>query len=356
MEISKNFPGGNIRVLSIEGDRVLLANEIRDTMQDWFYWAFRVTGAAGRTITFDFGEKPWVGYWGPAVSHDLSAWAWGGTVREDRKAFTYAFGPGEDDVYFCHDLLYSVERFARFAAEKGLCVSTLCKSEKGVDQPLVTLGEGEDTILLTSRHHACESTGTYVMEGILREFLEKPLPGVRILAAPFIDMDGVMAGDQGKSRSPHDHNRDYTDAPTYASVRAVKALAEKEHIIYMLDLHSPWHLSGRNDVAFEVRKNVDMRPAQARFGELFEAECRADPAAFQYRTENDLDTGLEWNKEDVMSVASTGFFSHRAGVRLCFSLETPYFGLPGNVVTQENLIEMGRCVARAIRSARQEGV
>ena len=115
MEITKDFPGGNIRLIRVDGDHVFLENEIRDTTEDWFYWAFRVKGAAGRTVTFDFSPKAWIGYFGAAVSHDLMKWAWGGEVSEDRCAFTYAFGPDEDDVYFCHDLRYPVELFERFA-------------------------------------------------------------------------------------------------------------------------------------------------------------------------------------------------------------------------------------------------
>lgn len=356
MEITKDFPGGNIRLIRVDGDHVFLENEIRDTTEDWFYWAFRVKGAAGRTVTFDFSPKAWIGYFGAAVSHDLMKWAWGGEVSEDRCAFTYAFGPDEDDVYFCHDLRYPVERFERFAKERKLPVSTLCLSEKGAKQPLVTLGEGEDVFLFTSRHHCCESTGTYVMEGILSELSERPIEGVKVLAVPFMDMDGVIAGDQGKSRAPHDHNRDYVGEPIYASVRAVKALAERYHIVYMLDLHSPWHLGGRNDVTFEVRKNLDLRPAQVRFGELLEEETRRDPASFQYRTVNDMDANVEWNRDEVMQRSSTGFFSHRESVRLCLSLETAYFGTPDNMATQENLVEYGRCVARALRAAWKEGV
>ena len=46
-------------------------------------------------------------------------------------------------------------------------------------------------------------------EGVLDELLENPIPDSRILCVPFIDYDGVIDGDQGKERGPHDHNRDY---------------------------------------------------------------------------------------------------------------------------------------------------
>lgn len=356
MRIDRDFPGGNIEVRSLEGYRAQLAAELRDTEGDWFYWSFRVRGAAGRVVTFDFSPKHWLGYFGPAVSRDQISWQWAGGASADRASFTYAFAEGEDEVYFCHDLPYSVARFERFAAQNGLLPQPLCRSEKGNIVPMLRLGEGPEAILVTSRHHCCESTGTYVMEGILREFLSRPLPGVRLLAVPFMDIDGVLAGDQGKSRAPHDHNRDYSEAPIYESVRAVMALSRHENIVYMFDLHSPWHLGGRNDVAFEVRKNLAMRPAQVRFGELLEAEARAHPASFQYETANDLDANVEWNRDDVMVSSSTGFFTRLPGVRLCFSLETPYFGTAANAVTQENLVEFGRCMARALRAAHGEGV
>ena len=31
------------------------------------------------------------------------------------------------------------------------------------------------------------------------------------MMVPFTDYDGAQAGDQGKNRAPHDHNRDYVE-------------------------------------------------------------------------------------------------------------------------------------------------
>ncbi len=354
MKISRDFEGGNIRVLSAENDHVHLECELRDTEGDWFYWAFRVQGAAGRRVTFDFSPRDWVGSFGAAVSHDMIHWAWGGVPSENFTSFTYDFADGEDDVYFCHSLPYSLARLERFFREYRLPESTLCRSGQGREVPMVTLGKGDQTWLFTSRHHCCESTGTYVLEGILSEFLEHPVEGVKVMAVPFVDLDGAVNGDQGKNRAPHDHNRDYTDHPIYSAVRAVKELAETEPITYMFDLHAPYH---RSDLyPFEVRKNRAMRDVQVRFGELLERECAADPLALRYVAGHDIDEGVSWNQGGPMSAASTGFFAHREGVRLCLSMETPYFGTPEQPVTQENLVRYGRCLARAIRAAHEEGI
>lgn len=354
MTISKDHIGGNIAVRSIQGDRVYVAAELRDTNDDWFYWNFCICGAQGRTVTFDFGFKAWVGYFGPAVSHDTVTWAWGGTVSEDRTSFTYTFGFEEDQVYFCHDLYYSPARFAQLAEELHLPVQTLCLSEKGLPVPLVETGEGEEVLFIASRHHSCESTGTYVLEGILRELTLHPIKGLRVIAVPFADLDGVMYGDQGKNRLPHDHNRDYTDAPIYRSVAAIQALATTNNVVYAFDLHSPWHTGGRNDVCFEVRKNPILGSAQAIFGELFEAQTSGDPRSLQYHTADDLLINTEWNQEETMVTSCGGYFAHRPGMRCGFSLETPYFGTPENRVTQEKLVVMGRCFGRAIAAFRAQ--
>ena len=39
MNITASYPGGNIRVLSVEGDTVKLAPDLRTTTEDWFYTA-----------------------------------------------------------------------------------------------------------------------------------------------------------------------------------------------------------------------------------------------------------------------------------------------------------------------------
>ena len=39
MLIHQNFIGGNITVKEIDGNTVVLENELRDTTGDWCYWA-----------------------------------------------------------------------------------------------------------------------------------------------------------------------------------------------------------------------------------------------------------------------------------------------------------------------------
>ncbi|MCI8387618.1 MAG: hypothetical protein HFE63_04040 [Clostridiales bacterium] len=347
MEIITIFCGGNAEILEISENRVRFKPELRDTEGDWFYWAFEVTGAAGKTITFDMSPKNYVGYFGAAVSHDLNEWHWSNTALPDRTGFTYTFGADENRVYFAHNMLYHPSRFYKFAELRRLPVNIITTDNKGTPIPSVTVGSGERNIILTARHHACEATGDYVMEGIIDEFLKSPMDGFRITAIPFIDADGVVNGDQGKNRTPHDHNRDYLDEPLYNGVRAVQTLLAKGDVAAVFDLHSPWHIGGRNDTQFIVRKTFESRDEMIKFGHLFELETTTE--AMNYKLENDIDPNVDWNK--VLTTATTcgTYAGTYESVKLGFTLETTYFGEVGNVVSQDKIIESGRCFYRAVK-------
>ena len=72
IKIHRDFIGGNIRVKSIDSDEITLENELRDS-NEWFYWAFCIEGAEGRELTFRM-QNHRLGYYGPALSHDLKSW------------------------------------------------------------------------------------------------------------------------------------------------------------------------------------------------------------------------------------------------------------------------------------------
>lgn len=101
LQIDCDFPGGGIIVDSIKGDTVWLHQDLRDTAGNWFYWYFRVRGAAGRKLNFrftkvygngvpspedeesvDWGWRPVIGMNGPAVSVDGGrTWRWLGPEK-----------------------------------------------------------------------------------------------------------------------------------------------------------------------------------------------------------------------------------------------------------------------------------
>ena len=348
MKIDIDFPGGNIDILSVEGDTVRVKPQMRDTRGNWFYWAFRVCGAQGRCVTFDFSPYDFIGYHGPAVSRDLREWRWTGE-KNSISSFSYTFAPDEVRVYFAHDMLYGIGRFNEFAERAGLPSDRLCVSEKGREIPVVSFGEGDGLILLTARHHCCESTGSYVLEGVLDELRRQPIPGYRQTAVPFVDFDGVVDGDQGKNRIPHDHNRDYIDEPIYKSVAAVKKYAENNSVRFAFDFHSPWHIGGRNDRVFIVRGRTEDMDKYIRLGSFLEKESGG--RAMVYSASNDINPGEEWNtRQNGLNCSFSSFCGLLPDINLALSLETTYFGAADDIVSQEKLINTGRAYGRALRS------
>ena len=343
MRIHKDFIGGNIKVERINNDTVYLKNELRDTEGDWFYWAFCVEGAASKTVTFKL-EANRLGYFSPALSNDLINWHWLGEADGD--SFTYTFAEKEDKVYFAHSMLYHPVRFVKLAKNKGLNIQTLCKSKLGRDVPYVTLGEGSKTVILTARHHACESTGSYVLEGVLCELVDNPIEKTKIICVPFVDYDGVLNGDQGKSRRPHDHNRDYPrdGESIYSSTAAIRDIAERNSVYMAFDFHSPWHKGDINDRVFIVQPNPDKIYECKRFGDFLEECITAE--SLKYETKNDYPPDFGWNRSDSPTCSR---YMLEKGAELAFSLETAYFGDADNVFSAERAIELGRCVAKAIR-------
>lgn len=339
--ITDQFPGGNITVIECREDHASVKINYRDS-QPWCYWAFKVCGAAGKQITFDFGEDA-VGYFGPAVSHDLINWHWSEpqnyrSGEEERFQFTYTFAEEDEEVYFSHNMLYCPERFEQIDFMKK---SVLCVDRDGTKVPMAEMGEGEQVILLTARHHACEAPANYILEGVLREFKENLPKSFRIITVPFVDMAGVVAGDQGKDRFPHDHNRDYVEESIYPTVNAMKELVVRENIRYVFDFHSPCHLGGGNDCMSLVNAYESMRNDMSLLSRLFAGELTEECFVFR-------DGTITWREQPV-----NGTFSAYCGaldkVQFVATMENPYFGEQGNVMTQDSYLATGRAFGRAVR-------
>jgi len=343
MHIHPHFIGGNIAVEKLEDHVVYVERELRDTEGDWFYWAFCVEDAAGMTLTFRFPSSCRVGRFGPAVSHDLENWHW-----LDRPctgdSFTYTFGPEEKRVYFAHNMLYPMDRFRRFCDVHQLKMETICRSVRGRDLPAVRFGSGDTWILLTARHHACESTGSYVLEGVLETLCSSLPAGYAVLAVPYVDYDGVLDGDQGKNRNPHDHNRDYIDQPIYASVDYIMQFGRTHTVAYTMDLHSPWHQGAQNDHVFLYLGNPDLLPRARRFSAFFREESAALPMVYDGTC--DHEPSPDW--KNIMTHACQNHFGRLPASRLSMTLETPYFGLEESKVSQDGLVALGNAFGRAL--------
>ncbi len=375
--VDAELPAGNVVVNSIDGDRVSVRQDLRDTTEDWFYWAFRVKGAAGRTVRFDFRKQDGksaaiVGVRGPVVSKDRGRtfeFALDGKSKQD--GFTYTFGPDEDETYFyeCHPYLRAdwdafIARHSADVKAGRIVLETLCKSRKGADVPRIRVGhvaaEPKHRVLLTARHHCSETMASWVLEGFIESFLADDDLGkwlrenVELMMVPFVDYDGAQAGDQGKRRRPHDHNRDYSEF-LYPETKAITEWIAGHaggRLDVFIDVHCPWIRGKYNEWLYTPWKDPKIVPnleLDDRFSELIEKLQRGP---LRYRAADDLPFGQAWNKginyDQGWSSIIWGCNSIK-GLKICRTFEVPFANANGAVVTPDGCREFGGDVIRALR-------
>ena len=367
IEIDARFPGGNIVVERIDGNNVFLSQDLRDTEGRWFYWYFRVVGAAGRTLRFHFTDGNVIGARGPAVSTDGGrTWSWLGTELVDGASFSFAFPAGGDDVRFSVGIPYTEENLEAFLAKyrdrPHLERSSLCRSEQGRSVEKLRLGrldgDAPHRVLLTCRHHACEAMASFVLEGMMSAVLDDSEDArwfrrnTEGWVIPFVDKDGVENGDQGKNRTPRDHNRDYSGESIYASVRALREAVPAwsgGRLRVAIDLHCPALKGPGNQYVYLVGSHdPGIWEEQVRFSAILE-KVRVGPLPYDARDNMPFGTG--WNTAN--NTAKGNSFAQWAaglpGISLVTTVEVPYADARGAEVTAESARLLGRDLMRALR-------
>ena len=375
--LDANFPGGNIRVERIEGDTAFVAPDLRDTItnQWWFYWNFRLTAPAGQPVTITFTKNNPLGMRGPAISTDQGVtWQWvGADAVKSSKAngvpawsFTARVPEGHSEVRyaFCPQYLESHLQTWLAGHSKGaaLHIEELCRSRQGRSVELLRAGcldprKVRGTVLITSRHHACETMATYALEGLLESVLADDATGRQwreqwqVLAVPFMDKDGVENGDQGKSRAPHDHNRDYNAKPLYPEVAAIMKLgvAPSNQVVAVLDLHCPTIRGEWNDRVYLVgapEKNF-WHQQQA----FAAALARVQTGPIRFREKDCLAFGKAWNNNGSFSQGiSNSAWARKMfpNAKLVSAIEIAYADALGAEVNAASARALGHDLANAL--------
>ena len=374
LTIDADFPGGNIVVDRIDGDAILLRPDLRDTDRWWFYWAFRLRHAEGRSLRFLFAGPNPIGVRGPAVSVDGGRnWHWLGTKTvsntETNASFSYQVGSDQHEVRFAFAFPYQEANLRRFlqkhAGHRQLHLETLCETVGGTPIELVritpTFQRPAYRILLTARHHACESMASYVLEGLLDAVLADSPAGAwlrkhtEIAAIPFVDKLGVEAGDQGKNRRPHDHWVDYSGESRYRSIAALRAFAAAwghHGVDLAIDFHCPYlrgsELGPGNSqqIFFMGSRRPEVERQAERLQQIFKTEI-SHP--FSYDLRNNLPFGTRWNAGEVAANSFLGWAEQLPGIRAATVIEIPYADIAGHEVNDATARRLGSDLARTIR-------
>ena len=361
--IDKELPAGNIVFERIVNDTVYVHQELRGSKKAWFYWAFRAQGCQGKTLTFVFTKSFALCERGPLVSLDKGkSYEYLAEEGATPNMFTYTFPDNAKEVWFyeCHP--YTPQMWESFLDapdhkgdfEKGV----LCKTRKGRDVPFFRMmpkgAAPKKSLFLTARHHCSEAPANYALEGVVAAFLEDSELGawlrenVELTVVPFVDMDGVVEGDQGKHRLPHDHNRDYTEF-LYPETAAVASLiAEMEPQMY-IDFHNPKLYKYNDNYIYTPYKEFH-GVSELNFSALME---RYQEGNLDYRQSDNMPYGVSWNKASNYadgSPAAKWVSDNIKDIEIARTIEFPFAYANGKLVYPDKLRRFGHGMARAIRA------
>lgn len=377
IEVESDFPGGNIIVDSIVGETIYLRPDQTGTDTSkgkWFYWQFNVRHAQGGELEFVFNQEHVIARNGPAYSED-GGQSWNFLYPDkfvDTNAFSFEFDEEDTLLRFCMTIPYVASDWSAFIDQKMIqypdCIreSVLTQTEQGQKVKYFTMKHpGTEktayTVFLTARHHACEATASYVLEGMISSFLEKIhhcdslAQQIQLIAIPFVDLDGVQMGEQGKNRSPHDHNRDYLQL-IYPSTRAIDSmftqLIDGTQSIN-IDLHSPWIKFNQNETLFFIGQENEV------FSNNLNLLVSEVLSIHEGTLPFDLNTavfpfGKDWNTrsmheafdKDLLSISQWGALQEH--VLLATTLEVPYSNVQKVVLSEEALHEFGHSLFEGI--------
>ena len=364
-----DFPGGNFLLFNYDAasGEVTINSDIRDTPSDWFWTYFRVRGAAGRRLNFQFQpgrERPCmrVSRAGMAYSTDEGrTWHWTvpGGRHEDPFSFSFDFPPQAESVRFATSIPYMRGDLDAFcAAHPAVHLSTLTRSRKDRDVPLLSVGSGDTArfaFLFTARHHASEVTANWVMEGMAEAAVADTAEGrwlranAHCLFVPFMDMDGCEDGDPGKNRAPHDHNRDYR-ARIYPEVRAFQELVRaetKRRPIVFFDMHAPQvrgsDAKPRHDNAFTMGPPPPMDALWNDYRRRLVEATRGNANEFRGLWDEPWMTDYNVPAKNPKQQKSHDWVLEQPNVLWTTTFEFGY-GLCGGLVSREGLRELGRAM------------
>ena len=255
LSITSAFDGGNIEIITIDGDRADLAIR-RDHQSDFYQWFyFRVAGTPGQRVVLRLLNAAgaayplgWPGY-RARVSTDRERWTLAETsyadgVLEIRHELT---GPLSWFAYFAP---YSSERhealIARYAATPGFAHQELGHSLDGRPIDCLCVGEGAKPVWLYARQHPGETMAEYWMEGALAWLARAEAPGAAALLAkarlhlvPNMNPDGSARGHLRTNAAGVNLNREWAEPSAARSpeVLCVRQAMDASGVCFAMDVH-----------------------------------------------------------------------------------------------------------------------
>ncbi len=259
MQITHNFDGGNIVVLSADkADNIRL--EIRkDNQSDFYQWFYyRLSGAQGLdcVMTIENAEGAaftggWENYQARA-SYDREEWFLVPT-RFENGHLIIEHTPEFGSVYYAYFAPYSMERHADLVAgcqmHSDVNASVLGQTLDGQDLDLLTIGtpgKGKKSMWVDARQHPGEIMAEWWMEGFLSRLLDDDDPTARVLrekcvfyVVPNMNPDGSRRGHLRTNACGANLNREWGVATMERSPEVLLVMNKMREtgVDFCLDVH-----------------------------------------------------------------------------------------------------------------------
>lgn len=258
------------------------------------------------------------------------------------------------DIAFCYP--YGPPELAALLED---CGGTWQSDTIGVSpngRPIVRLsnryGEPEGTepgVYLISRQHSAETTGSWVLDGLLRELAAHGDAAPLVWVIPFANIDGVMQGDYGKDNFPYDLNRAWGPVPmrheSLLIQRDMQRWAQRCRPLLAADFHSPGGCESDGIYCFLVHP----KHAPEQYDKTLKWTGAVRSAmADKYASDNferTADYASRWETPNFTRSAADAFQI------AAFSMETPYGQSRDLVLTTEHYREAGAQTARGLLAA-----
>lgn len=372
--LSTQFEGASLGSWSVTGaDTVQFALKT-DTNASTSYWfAFEVEAAARRAITFRVGAADnMYGAGGWQAKQPVASGDGGATWRRITDTavkdgfFEFRYTPTSSRDRIALTLPYPLSRWTTYrdSVATSAFVAALDTLGTSLDGNAVELMEVTDPsvssqdkaqVWAVARLHPGEPEGSWMMEGFVDWVLSADAHAVnlrqraRVLVVPFMNPDGVLAGNQRVNLAGLDLNRQWADTrvdvhPTVDSTRAriLRTAADGTGVRIILDFHGA-PPTRSNFFFYNDAASVDAPT----FGEALSVmqraiELNADFAPFEFSTGRPVDQGERTRSWAYRFLGVPGLTIEASGV------DTPYGPRAALPMTADRYRALGAAVAQAV--------
>ncbi len=276
MNISSNFDGGNIQVISKDSMDDIRLKIRKDTNSDFFQWFyFRLQGAEGYPCKMrilnaaqSFVPEGWKDY-NAVASYDRKNW-FRVPASFDGQVLTIEHTPEYNSVFYAYFVPYSYEK--HFDLIHSSQISPLCVAEhigktvQGRDIDLLTVGyPGKDKkkIWIIARQHPGETMASWFIEGLMKRLIDtsdavsaKVLQKAVFYIVPNVNVDGSILGNIRVNAAGINLNREWAkpDKEKSPEVYFILQKMEETGVDLNLDIH------GDEELPYNFASSIDGIP------------------------------------------------------------------------------------------------